>query len=108
MDIDSMTVAEVVIAPDFVHQYLTSEDAAWRLGQQSQQIKLGWCELHFTAIDLDTTSGYVDGQAGKLSTLSSGEDDGTGLAGGLSALAVLRKMARTRPTSSRGLNGLTR
>ena len=34
-----MTVAEVVIAPDFVHQYLTSEDAAWRLGQQSQQIK---------------------------------------------------------------------
>ena len=63
MHIYGMAVAEIVVAPYFVHEDFTGEDTIWRLGQQGQQVELGWSELHFAAIDLDTTSGYVDGQA---------------------------------------------
>src|SRR2546422_2817608 len=55
MDIDDMSIAIIIVTPDFIHEHFTCVYAVRCLRQQRQQIIFGWRQGYFSVIDLNTT-----------------------------------------------------
>ena len=113
MHIDGMSIAQVIIAPYFIHQYFASKypsrDCASNVSR-SNSVGVKATSVPLTSTRRAGRSMVRPGKRKTVFAVEDGSDDAAKTAGASppSELPTLLKIARTLLTNSRGLKGLTR